>query len=61
MLRRLIKAEGLEKSLGSKYPGTKRFGLEGGESLIPMLAEMIQRIGGYHAKEIVIGMAHRGA
>jgi len=60
ILRRLIKADGLEKSLGSKYPGTKRFGLEGGESLIPMLAEMIQRIGSYGAKEIVLGMAHRG-
>jgi len=60
ILRRLIKADGLERSLGSKYPGTKRFGLEGGESLIPMLAEMIQRIGGYGAKEIVLGMAHRG-
>ena len=60
LLRRLIKAEGLEKSLGSKYPGTKRFGLEGGESMIPMLYEMIQRSGGYGAKEIVIGMAHRG-
>jgi 2-oxoglutarate dehydrogenase E1 component len=60
LLRRLIKAEGLEKSLGSKYPGTKRFGLEGGESLIPMLSEMVQRCGGYGAKEMVIGMAHRG-
>ncbi|MEM8941508.1 MAG: 2-oxoglutarate dehydrogenase E1 component [Pseudomonadota bacterium] len=60
ILRRLIKADGLEKSLGSKFPGTKRFGLEGGESLIPMLAEMIQRTGGYGAKEIVLGMAHRG-
>ena len=60
LLRRLIKAEGLEKSLGSKYPGTKRFGLEGGESLIPMLAEMVQRCGSYGAKEMVIGMAHRG-
>ncbi|MEP1596314.1 MAG: 2-oxoglutarate dehydrogenase E1 component, partial [Halieaceae bacterium] len=60
LLRRLIKAEGLEKSLGSKYPGTKRFGLEGGESLIPMLSEMVQRVGSYGAKEIVIGMAHRG-
>ncbi len=60
ILRRLIKAEGLEKSLGSKYPGTKRFGLEGGESLIPMMSEAIQRIGGYGAKELVIGMAHRG-
>ncbi len=60
ILRQLIKAEGLEKSLGSKYPGTKRFGLEGGESLIPMMSEAIQRIGGYGAKEVVIGMAHRG-
>jgi 2-oxoglutarate dehydrogenase E1 component len=60
LLRRMIKAEGLEKSLGSKYPGTKRFGLEGGESLIPMLYEMIQRSGGYGANEVVIGMAHRG-
>jgi 2-oxoglutarate dehydrogenase E1 component len=60
LLRNLINAEGLEKSLGSKYPGTKRFGLEGGESLIPMLSEMIQRCGSYRAREIVIGMAHRG-
>ena len=42
ILRRLIKAEGLEKSLASKYPGTKRFGLEGG-NLIPMLSELVQR------------------
>jgi 2-oxoglutarate dehydrogenase E1 component len=60
LLKRLIKAEGLEKSLGSKFPGTKRFGLEGGESMIPMLNEMIQRSGAYGAVEVVIGMAHRG-
>ncbi|MDF1643679.1 MAG: 2-oxoglutarate dehydrogenase E1 component [Pseudomonadales bacterium] len=60
LLERLGAAEGLEKSLGSKYPGTKRFGLEGGESLIPMLDELIQRTGSYGVKEIVIGMAHRG-
>jgi len=60
LLEHLISAEGLEKSLASKYPGTKRFGLEGGESLIPMLSEMVQRCGGYGAQEIVIGMAHRG-
>ena len=60
ILRQLNGAEGLERSLGSKYPGTKRFGLEGGESLIPMMTEAIQRIGGYGAKEICIGMAHRG-
>ena len=60
LLERLTAAEGLEKYLGSRYPGTKRFGLEGGESLIPMMDEIIQRAGGYGAKEIVIGMAHRG-
>ena len=60
LLRHLINAEGLEKSLGSKYPGTKRFGLEGGESLIPMLEEMVQRSGNHGVQEIVIGMAHRG-
>ncbi len=60
LLERLTAAEGLEKYLGSRYPGTKRFGLEGGESLIPMLDELIQRSGSYNAKEVVIGMAHRG-
>ena len=60
LLESLIQAEGLEKSLGTKYPGTKRFGLEGGESLIPMLTEMVQRCGADQAQEIVIGMAHRG-
>jgi len=60
ILRQLNSAEGLERSLGSKYPGTKRFGLEGGESLIPLMSEAIQRVGGYGAKEICIGMAHRG-
>ncbi|AYG07151.1 2-oxoglutarate dehydrogenase E1 component [Pseudomonas fluorescens] len=60
LLERVTAAEGLEKYLGTKYPGTKRFGLEGGESLIPMLDEMIQRSGSYGTKEIVIGMAHRG-
>mgnify|MGYP001149758656 CR=1 FL=1 len=60
LLERLTAAEGLEKHLDSKYPGTKRFGLEGGESLIPALDELVQRAGGYGAKEIVLGMAHRG-
>lgn len=60
LLERLTAAEGLEKYLGSKYPGVKRFGLEGGESLIPLMDEIIQRCGTYGAKEIVIGMAHRG-
>ena len=60
LLERLTAAEGLEKSLASKYPGYKRFGLEGGESLIPLLDEVIQRAGASTTKEIVIGMAHRG-
>ncbi|MTI13501.1 2-oxoglutarate dehydrogenase E1 component [Sansalvadorimonas verongulae] len=60
LLERLTAAEGLEKYLGTKFPGTKRFGLEGGESLIPMLDELIQRTGAGSAKEVVIGMAHRG-
>ena len=60
LLERLSAAEGLEKHLDSKYPGTKRFGLEGGESLIPALDELVQRAGKFGAKEIVLGMAHRG-
>ncbi|TFH86430.1 2-oxoglutarate dehydrogenase E1 component [Billgrantia azerbaijanica] len=60
LLERLTAAEGLENYLASKYPGTKRFGLEGGESFIPMMDELIQRAGGYGTKEVVIGMAHRG-
>ena len=60
VLERLTAAEGLESYLASKYPGTKRFGLEGGETFIPMMDELIQRSGGYGTKEVVIGMAHRG-
>ncbi|MEJ2043228.1 MAG: 2-oxoglutarate dehydrogenase E1 component [Reinekea sp.] len=60
ILERLAAGEGMEKYLGSKYPGTKRFGLEGGEALIPLMDELIQRSGSYGAKEVVIGMAHRG-
>ena len=60
LLERLTAAEGLEQFLASRYPGAKRFGLEGGESLIPMLDELVQRSGGYGAKELVVGMAHRG-
>ncbi len=60
LLELLTAAEGLERHLDSKYPGTKRFGLEGSESLIPLLDCLVQRGGGYGAKEIVLGMAHRG-
>ncbi len=60
VLERLTAAEGLERHLDAKFPGTKRFGLEGAESFIPMLDGLIQRAGEYGAREIVIGMAHRG-
>ena len=60
VLERLTAAEGLEKYLHNRYPGTKRFGLEGGESLIPMLHEALQRTGSHGVVETVIGMAHRG-
>ena len=60
VLERLIAAEGLEKYLHRKYPGLKRFGLEGAESLIPLFHELLQRLGEYGVRESVIGMAHRG-
>ena len=60
LLERLTAAEGLEKHLDGKYPGTKRFGLEGGECLIPLLDEVVQRAGAKGVKEVVLGMAHRG-
>ena len=60
ILERLTAAEGLEKYLQRRYPGTKRFGLEGGESLIPMLHELLQRLGSHGVWESVIAMAHRG-
>ena len=60
ILERLTAAEGLEKYLHRRYPGTKRFGLEGGESLIPMLHELLQRLGSHDVYESVIAMAHRG-
>ncbi|MDO8703648.1 MAG: 2-oxoglutarate dehydrogenase E1 component [Sulfuricaulis sp.] len=60
LLKRLTAAEGLEHYLHTKYVGQKRFSLEGGESLIPMLDELIQRAGSTGTKEVIIGMAHRG-
>lgn len=56
----LTAAEGLEKYLGSKFPGAKRFSLEGGDTLIPMMDDLVQRAGAAGAREVVIGMAHRG-
>ena len=56
----VIAARGLEEFLHTRYPGQKRFSLEGGECLIPLLDEVIQRAGARATREIVIGMAHRG-
>ncbi len=60
LLKLLIAAEGIEKYLHRRYVGQKRFSLEGGESLIPLLDELIQRAGDYEIREVVMGMAHRG-
>ncbi len=60
VLEKLTAAEGLEKYLHNKYVGQKRFSLEGGDSLIPMLSDLIQQFGSQGVKEVVIGMAHRG-
>lgn len=60
ILEELTAADGLEKYLGTKYVGQKRFSLEGGDGLIPSLNELIQRCGEQDVKEVVIGMAHRG-
>jgi 2-oxoglutarate dehydrogenase E1 component len=60
ILERLTAAEGLEKYLGARYAGAKRFGVEGGEALIPLMDELVQRAGRDGARELVIGMAHRG-
>jgi 2-oxoglutarate dehydrogenase E1 component len=60
LLRKLTEAEHLERYLHTRYVGQKRFSLEGGESLIPSIDELIQRAGGAGVQEIVIGMAHRG-
>ncbi len=60
ILNKLIEAEGFEKFLDVKYTGTKRFGLDGSESVIPALEQIIKRGGALGVKEIVIGMAHRG-
>ncbi len=60
ILDRLTAAEGLERFLHTKYVGQKRFSLEGGESFIASMDELIQRGGAMGLQEIVIGMAHRG-
>lgn len=60
ILNKLIEAEGFEKYLHVKYMGTKRFGLDGGESLIPAMEQIVKRGGQLGIEEIVIGMPHRG-
>ena len=60
ILNKMVEAEGFEKFLHVKYMGTKRFGLDGGESLIPAMEQIIKRGGALGVKEIVIGMPHRG-
>ncbi len=60
ILNKLVEAEGFEKFLQVKYTGTKRFGLDGGEALIPAMEQIIKRGGALGLKEIVIGMPHRG-
>lgn len=60
ILSKLIESEGFEQFIDVKYKGTKRFGLDGGESLIPALEQLIKRGGQLGLKEVVLGMAHRG-
>ena len=60
ILNKLVEAEGFEKYLHVKYMGTKRFGLDGGESLIPAMEQIIKRGGALGVQDIIIGMPHRG-
>lgn len=60
ILYKLMEVEGFEKFLDVKYTGTKRFGLDGGESLIPALEQIIKRGGNLGVKDMILGMPHRG-
>ena len=60
ILKKLIEGEAFEQFLHKRYPGTKRFGLDGGESAVPALEQIIKRGGALGVKEIVLGMPHRG-
>ncbi|MFV0360474.1 2-oxoglutarate dehydrogenase E1 component [Tropicimonas sp.] len=60
ILNKLVEAEGFEKFLHVKYMGTKRFGLDGGETLIPAMEQIIKRGGALGVTDVVIGMPHRG-
>src|SRR5215471_1163780 len=60
ILNKLVEAEGFEKFCDLKFTGTKRFGLDGGEAMIPALEQIIKRGGALGVKDIALGMAHRG-
>ncbi|UTP39453.1 2-oxoglutarate dehydrogenase E1 component [Phenylobacterium sp. LH3H17] len=60
ILKKLIEAEGFERFLHKRFPGTKRFGLDGGEAMVPALEQIIKRGGALGVRDIVIGMPHRG-
>ncbi|HEY0052240.1 MAG TPA: 2-oxoglutarate dehydrogenase E1 component, partial [Caulobacteraceae bacterium] len=60
ILKKLVEAETFERFLHKRFPGTKRFGLDGGEAMVPALEQVIKRGGALGVDEIVIGMAHRG-
>ncbi|MBS0490841.1 MULTISPECIES: 2-oxoglutarate dehydrogenase E1 component [unclassified Phenylobacterium] len=60
ILKKLIEAEGFERFLHKRYPGTKRFGLDGGEAMVPALEQIIKRGGALGVRDIVLGMPHRG-
>ncbi len=60
ILQRVVEAEGMERYLGVKFVGTKRFGLDGGESLIPGIEQILKRGGQLGVRDVVIGMPHRG-
>ena len=60
ILQRVVEAEGLERYLGVKFVGTKRFGLDCGESLIPAIEQILKRGGQLGVREVVLGMPHRG-
>ena len=60
ILNKLVESEGFEKFCDLKFTGTKRFGLDGGESMIPALEQIIKRGGALGVREIVVGMPHRG-
>ena len=60
ILKKLIESEGFERFLAKRFPGTKRFGLDGGESAVPALEQIIKRGGALGVRDLVLGMPHRG-